>query len=665
MYNFSPSCSSFRKVILLQKLKFVCLSLCALPTMAFAEIDTYSLSLEELMNIPVTVSSRKALSQRKTPGIVTVISAEEIKYSGARDLIDVLRQVPGMDFRVTVNNGIALGMRGHIGSDGRILMLVDGIEVNDHRYGGVSFGQGFPVEQIARIEIIRGSALALYGGTALLGVVNIISKSAEALDGVHVRAGLGYAQSGVNSSEYASVMAGSGLDSPVKLTAMVHAGESLRSDRTFQDVNGGTFAMADANASRPGFVNIGLQRGDFSARYLHEDSTINDRDGVNMVRAADYKNIYYSDALLLQQQYAANAELMLTPSLLLQQENPRKTVKSDGSIASEATVGRVQVKLPFAWNVDADWHLAGGVEYLDEKYNSVVRPFPLRQLPFDSTQVASLYSEVLARHAWGDITASLRLDDHSHAGLLQAERLGYTRIMGDWHFKFMGSYAKRAPSIESYAARPSPSLVKPEAARTWEMETGYRLSADSQLSISLFDITTLDSLVLTNMQKVHTKGMEAEYKIRKDWGYGDISYSYYDATGTDTPYVMVMPDPNETAVVDSSMNLAFPAHKLTANLHYKLKGGVSLNPSLVYLGPRWGMVAPDTGAGGTLKHFSATPIINVALNWEHVLLKGLDLTLAVCNLLNKEVDFISPMNSYHAPLPGMSRELMLHAQYKF
>ena len=96
-----------------------------------------------------------------------------------------------------------------------------------------------------------------------------------------------------------------------------------------------------------------------------------------------------------------------------------------------------------------------------------------------------------------------------------------------------------------------------------------------------------------------------------------------------------------------------------------MHGGLSLNPSLVYLGPRWGMVAPDLGAGGTLKHFAATPLINVALNWEHAFAKGLDLTLAMYNVLNKEVDFISPMNSYHAPLPGMSREVMLHAQYKF
>ncbi len=647
-------------------LKLITLSILALPALAQAAVDPYNLSLEELMNIPVTVSSRKALSQRKTPGIVTVITGEEIRHSGARDLIDVLRLVPGMDFRVTVNNGIALGMRGHIGSDGRVLMLLDGIEINEHRYGSANFGQGFPVEQIARIEIIRGSALALYGGTALLGVINITSKSAEELDGVHAGAGLGYADSGAKSREYASLMLGKGADGPVKLTLMAHAGRALRSDRTYQDVNGGSFNMANANAVHPRFLNAGLQAGNFNLRYLHESSQVNDRDGsANTVRPADYKNYFYNDSLLMQHRYEANAQIALTPSVLYQQENPRKTVKTDGSTASETSLSRLHTKLPIAWEFSSDWNFAGGLEYLSEEYKGLVRPIPLRKLPFERTDISSLYGEALSRNSWGDITVSARMDEHSHAGLLRAERLGYTKIMGDWHFKLMGSYANRAPSIESYAAKPSPTQVKAETARTWEMETGYRINADTQFTINLFDITTFDTLILTNMQTVHTRGLETEYKIRKEWGDADITYSYYNAAGTDTNFVKAMEDPYASQVADGSMNLAFASHKLTANLHYKLSTAVSLNPSLVYLGPRWGLVAPDLGNGGTLQHFDATPLLNVTLSWANALSKGLDLTLGLYNAFNQKAEFISPMNSYHAPLPDMSREVVVQAQCKF
>lgn len=614
------------------------------------------------MNIPVMIASRKALSQRETPSSVTIITGAEIRDSGARNLIDVLRQVPSLDFRTTVSNGLAAGMRGQIGSNGRILMLVDGITVNEHRYGSAVFGQGFPVAQIARIEVIRGSALALYGGTALLGVINIISKNAAALNGASIGTGIGSTTNGINSRKYVDFMISNGGNGPVKLTAMAHVAQALRSNRFYQDITGGRFNMSKANATRLGYLNLGLQTGDFSARYLHEESKINDRDGAYTIRPAGYKNFYLSDSLLLQQRYQANNQLTLTPSVLYQTQSPRKTIRANGTLYSATSLKHIKIKLPATWDLNAHWHLAGGLEYMREDYQSVVRPAPLKALPFNRTSISSLYTEALWRNTWGDITGSARLDQHSHAGALWAERLDYTKIMGAWHFKLMGSYAERAPSMESYASLPS--TIRPENARTWGIETGYRVNSDTQLTLNLFDITTFDTLILTNMQKVHTRGLEANYKTQKKWGYADLSYSYYSAAGTNTPALQPVNNISNQ-VIDHSMNLAFPAQKLTAKLHYHLLSDLSINPSLVYLGPRWGYIAPDpTYSGGTLHRFSATPLLNVVLRWNKTKTSGLDLTLGLYNTLNKNINFISPMNAYHAPLPGMGREVMLQIQYK-
>lgn len=638
------------------------ISLLVLPAAALAEVDPYSLSLEELMNVPVTISSRKPLSQRETPGIVTVITAEEISHSGARDLIDVLRRVPGMDFRVTVSNNIALGMRGHVGSDGRILLLMDGIELNEQRYGSAVLGKGFPVDSIARIEIIRGSALAMYGGTALLGVINIITKDATELNGAQVGTTLGLT-SKTRSRESATVMLGKADGGPLKLTATAYLGRAARSDRTYQDVTGGTLDLTNVNAVHPEFLNLGLDVGNFSARFLHESSQVDDSDGAYTIRAADFKNFYNDDALKLQYRYQASEKLTLTPSLLYQQQTPRKTLRTNGSLFSKTSVQRIQAKLPLTWDNGTDWHFAAGLEHTHEEYSSEARPFPLKKLPFSATTVNSVYGEALWRNTWGDLTVSTRLDEHSQAGSLSSERLGYTRVRGKWHTKFMGSFAQRAPSMEGYATRPG--VVKAETARTWEFETGYRTSPDSQVTLNLFDITTYDTLVLVNYNKVHTRGLEAEYKVRKEWGYADLSYSYYNAHGTNT--VQVQPiDATTGLLVDDAVNLAFPAHKLTANVNYKLASGWSLNPSLVYLGSRWGYVAPDPGfTGGTLKHFAPTPLLNVVMRWENALARGLDLTFGLHNVLNENLDFISQTNSFHAPLPDMSRELVLQARYKF
>jgi hypothetical protein len=265
------------------------------------------------------------------------------------------------------------------------------------------------------------------------------------------------------------------------------------------------------------------------------------------------------------------------------------------------------------------------------------------------------------------MVASVRLDEHSHAGLLRAERLGYTKVLGDWHVKFMGSHATSAPSMEDYAySLMNNAPCKPETSRTWEMETGYRISSDAQFTLNLFEVTTFDTLILENQQTVHNSGLEAGYKIRKSWGYADATYSYYDSTGTNTSLVQII-NYATNQVVDSNMNVAFPSNKLTANLHYNLAPGLSLNPSLVYLGPRWGYVAPIANMATfntTLQHFGATPLLTVSLHWENAGAKGLDLNLGLYNALNKPVDFIQPFDAGHAPLPDMGREVVLQVQYK-
>lgn len=76
--------------------------------------DLRELSLEELMNVEVSVSSKtKEKSLRESPGIISVITSEDIANSGARDLIDVLKLVPGFSFGVDVFNVVGAGIRGN------------------------------------------------------------------------------------------------------------------------------------------------------------------------------------------------------------------------------------------------------------------------------------------------------------------------------------------------------------------------------------------------------------------------------------------------------------------------------------------------------------------------------------------------------------------------
>src|ERR1700740_1155798 len=87
--------------------------------------------LEKLINSLISVASKKPLNVRESPSIVTLVTAEEIKNSGARDLIDVLRLVPGIDFGVDEQGVVGIGMRGNWAHEGKVLLLLDGTGRNE------------------------------------------------------------------------------------------------------------------------------------------------------------------------------------------------------------------------------------------------------------------------------------------------------------------------------------------------------------------------------------------------------------------------------------------------------------------------------------------------------------------------------------------------------
>src|SRR3954471_7742222 len=81
------------------------------------------LSLEDLLNTPTTVASSKATKLRETPGVVTVVTRDEIRASCAADLIDVLMLVPGFTFGVDVIGAVGVAFRGNWGHEGKVLLL--------------------------------------------------------------------------------------------------------------------------------------------------------------------------------------------------------------------------------------------------------------------------------------------------------------------------------------------------------------------------------------------------------------------------------------------------------------------------------------------------------------------------------------------------------------
>src|SRR5207253_11346941 len=96
------------------------------------------------------------------------------------------RLVPGMDFGVDVEGVVGLGMRGNWAHEGKVLLLLDGQEMNEIMFATTQFGNHVCVDQIEKIEIIGGPGSAIYGGFAEYGVIDIITKGGSDLNGISV-----------------------------------------------------------------------------------------------------------------------------------------------------------------------------------------------------------------------------------------------------------------------------------------------------------------------------------------------------------------------------------------------------------------------------------------------------------------------------------------------
>jgi iron complex outermembrane recepter protein len=176
------------------------LSLClTLPTPGGAagwddgEIDLLALSLEELMGIEVSLVSRTQQSLFETPAALFVLTADDVRRSGATNVQEALRLVPGVQAARSDANKWAISARGFADRfANKLLVLIDGRHLYSPIFSGVFWeGQDLLLEDIERIEVVRGPGATLWGANAVNGIINIVTKEAEQTQGARatLRAG--------------------------------------------------------------------------------------------------------------------------------------------------------------------------------------------------------------------------------------------------------------------------------------------------------------------------------------------------------------------------------------------------------------------------------------------------------------------------------------------
>lgn len=139
------------------------------------------LSLEELGNVEVTTQNKEPEQVWETPAAISVLTQQDIRRLGATNIPDLLRMLPGVFVGTVNSNYSAVGIRGFTSNFSKgLLMLIDGRSVYTPLFGGVYWQvQDLVLEDIDRIEVIRGPGGSVWGENAVNGVINIITKKSQ------------------------------------------------------------------------------------------------------------------------------------------------------------------------------------------------------------------------------------------------------------------------------------------------------------------------------------------------------------------------------------------------------------------------------------------------------------------------------------------------------
>lgn len=659
----------------------------AINQLACTEVSDPSQNIEELdlidlMEIPIFLSaSQQAECTKMAASVVTTISSEELLNMGARDLIDALELVPGMNFGFTLSNTVGLGIRG-LGADaGKLSVLIDGIIITDQRFGTTVFGSHFPVEQIDRIEIIRGPGSILHGNFAELGVINIITKKGKQLDGVTASGSYGHFSRG-EARKNAVLTAGKAWgDFDVSFYGKYNYAH--RSDRIYTDAVGDSFDMADNNQLESLLGSFKISYKNLNFQFLADEYNVNSRDFfADQITPPELylKNRFSTYATTLSYLHEFNENFKLDTGFDFSRQTPwERSVHyiddQDSVLEEKVSVDHYKFDLKATYSHDKGHYLVIGNSYQFESYQHDVSAYT-GELPLFGNY--TLYTEAVYKTPWVNILGGLRFDWYSEYNTNWAPRIALTKQLGKFHYKALYSQAFHAPTggnyqlIEEYnqnniLGNHIEQLI-PEKTHTYELELGYDLMSNLSVSANMF-YTRINNYFLytfdenlddfyTNLDAVATWGAETSLNYQhRQLGKLKFNYSFYrtayDPTGANQAH-----DENGN-IIHSEINLGFPAHKFSINHHLQISESFSFNHTLVYSSDRYAY------SGTNLIHHKPTVIYNTYLRYQDAMLEGLEIGLGIYDLFNAQFQYAQYFNGAHPALPGNTREFNLKLTYSF
>lgn len=492
-----------------------------------------ALSLEEQMAMTVKIASQTEQPVGRAPAVVSLITADDLRATGASNLMEILQSVPGVYVKTNLFGAKPLiTFRGASGAN--VLLMINGAPAKDLVWSPGIFWKGVPASMIERIEIIRGPGSALFGSDASAGVINVITKTAGRIPdgeaGVRVASHdswTGWLQQGAEWN---------GFD--IAFTADL-SGTDGYSPRIARD------KLGRAGEAYFGHDDIDLHLAISRDRWrLLVDHTRHENVGIGLTGAAVLDPLTrardrQSSLALLYQNDDPGADWGLTGEVRY-----RDLAYDSGNGFWEKPPGPGELRNALSaaerrFNVEMTAHYRGVRDHLLQFGGGHVwqTPYDVRQMingvpglfvPEKTRRNAYLFAQDIWRLApdW-ELTAGARYDHYSDFGGTLNPRLALVwQSSPRLTTKLMYGRAFRAPSyLELYsqtAANAANPDLRPERSRTVELSFGFRASRDLNLGMNVYRFVRTDVIApealppyrFANLGRYAGNGIELEAQLQ-------------------------------------------------------------------------------------------------------------------------------------------------------
>lgn len=648
--------------------------------------EFFDLSLEELMQVDVTIATKTHLKVNDLPGMVSILNKEDLANQGYATLWESLASLPGIQISIDSTGSRLLVVRG-IGktySSGKVKLLLNGVAMNSAMNSSSEALMNLPVQQIERVELIRGPGSAVHGEFSYAGVINVITQKAGKglysvlADDNSTRVGGYYqwedksknfnASLNVSSSQSDGADLESGLDSG---NSFAEPGYSSGLVNTKRDMNS-LILNVDFDNVHTSLQWLESKRGDHFGinDYLPPDERKNriTEESLSFHSDVDIElsshltlNIgmnWLESSIVKKNQFVGSAlvfgALASEPDVVANVNNSEQRVEFNLNLISTgvqnhvlfAEVSSVNIDVGKAeqfLNLDPNTYLPSNTFY---SFDSPIKSDQERDILSVTLQDEfSIYENLI-------LTTGVRYDQYDkEIGSSTTPRLALVYHASEKHsFRTQYAEAFRPPTLLEINGALD-SATDPETIKTIEFGHHYQSANQSFKSVifhsKLEDLITFVNVApfgFSNTDKATIQGVEFEY-----------SYNLANQWKINTNLSLLKTEDKNTG------EDIFGAAKVLANakINYRVNPKVNIETSFNYVGER---ERSDTDSRDELDDYL---ISNIALTVKKLGdVSGLSFNAGIKNLFNQDIYYQSEEDTYEGDYPvSDSRSLWLQINY--